>query len=759
MASKTVEDALKLLKLGKAALQKQRDRERADLRFQVPDLQWDAEAGLARKATEIDGVKIPARPMISIPKLDQPIQLLLNQEKAAHLGVNVHPLSEDADDDTAEIIQGLYRKIEQDSRAGLARSWAFDRAVKAGMGWYRVGTKYCDYSDNPSDQDITIERIFDGASVTPDPSAQEPDYSDGEWAFVEAWVPWERYKRKFKDTKLAKLHWDEVKTAGDGLSLVEIEPEWVSLGDEHPAVLVVEYWRKEYTEASRDVLGEDGKVAFTRNEPAVTVKWSTLNGMEEIDEPQEWNGKYIPLIPVIGRELQPFDGERRWVGVIGPAKSAAQMFNYAASNALEIAATESKTKVVMLNGQQEGFEQMWQQANVRNLPYLLVNPLDVQGNPAPPVQMLQQDTSKLQTSMLLLEKADQFIQASTSTFEPSLGMMPTKDRSGKAIERLQQQSDAGNSHFLYNLAEVSMTYEAKVVIDLMRSVYDRPGRIARILDFEDETATVMLNQPFVMDQQKRPQAAPPARPGMPAPKNVKQYDLTKGVYGVDVSIGKSFQTRMQQGSEVFGTLLAENPALVPLLGPIWFKFRDEPGMKEASELLKKMRSKQFPGIDAEEGEQPDAQQLQAQLEAAGQENQILKQQLQAAAQEIETDKAKQQAQLQKAQMDNAAKSELAQLKEQAESQRQQQDEDFKVFLERMKEAHDREMEEIKAQHQQEQARQQAIHGAMAQNQGHQHELESGDVSHEQALEQSEVGHQHTVQQIKAKPKPNGKAAQ
>jgi hypothetical protein len=51
-----------------------------------------------RKPQLIGGVAIPQRPMLSIPSLDHPIQLVLNAEKAAHLGVgSVHPLSDEAE--------------------------------------------------------------------------------------------------------------------------------------------------------------------------------------------------------------------------------------------------------------------------------------------------------------------------------------------------------------------------------------------------------------------------------------------------------------------------------------------------------------------------------------------------------------------------------------------------------------------------------------------------------------------------------------
>ena len=63
---------------------------------------------------------------------------MLNQERSAQLGVNIHPVDENAEEETAEVLQGLYRRIEVDSRANLARSWAFEYAVKGGLGAYRV---------------------------------------------------------------------------------------------------------------------------------------------------------------------------------------------------------------------------------------------------------------------------------------------------------------------------------------------------------------------------------------------------------------------------------------------------------------------------------------------------------------------------------------------------------------------------------------------------------------------------------------------
>ena len=155
-----MEQALDRFRLGVSADGDQRMREEDALRFQVPEMAWPKDVKEQRKPQIVGGVAIPQRPMLSIPTLDQPIQMTLNAEKAAHLGIKIHPISEEADDETAEIIQGLYRRIEVESRAGLARSWAFERAVKAGRGFYRVLAEPDPDGGSPFDQKIMIKRIL-----------------------------------------------------------------------------------------------------------------------------------------------------------------------------------------------------------------------------------------------------------------------------------------------------------------------------------------------------------------------------------------------------------------------------------------------------------------------------------------------------------------------------------------------------------------------------------------------------------------------
>lgn len=641
--------ALDRFRLAIEAEQQQRLREVEDLQFQVPELQWPDEARNQRQAQIVNGIPVPARPMLSIPMLDQPIQLVLNQERQAHLGVTVHPLNTDANDDTAEVLQGLYRTIERDSRAQLARSWAFERATKCGRGVYRVLTEYEPWQDGDDpgskwDQCIKIRRILRQESVHLDPFAQEPDWSDGEWAFVTEWLPKAKYERLYGASSLVDAD------SSDLLGVDQDAPSWIKGDKESLAYLVAEYWWTTFEEETV----VDGDRTRTIQRP--TVHCRKMNGIEWLEEAQEWNGRHIPLIPVIGRELIPFDGARRWTGIIGPNKDSQRLFNYAASGAVEAAALEPKAPFDVDPEEIEGFEGIYQQANTRNFPYLPRRKW-LHGQMMPPLARIQGDTSKLQMNAMLLQQAGEFIHSGTGAFEPTLGQQSSSAKSGRAVLALQQQHDQGNSNWLDNLADISMTYEAKVVLDLIPKIYDRQGRVAQVLDLEGNTSPVMLNSAYREDPQtKRPTPMPPPMPGMPPQANqqdVKHYDLSKGRYGVSVTVGKAYNTRLEEGQDKMGQLFQAEPELFKILGDLYLQFSDFPGHLEAAERMKKMLPPQLQ-------DQPDqaasqVPQLKAQLQ---QLSQVAQQQ----QTYIQNEQAKHDAQLKMTEMETSAKVEIERMK-------------------------------------------------------------------------------------------------
>jgi hypothetical protein len=147
------------------------------------------------------------------------------------------------------------------------------------------------------------------------------------------------------------------------------------------------------------------------------------------------------------------------------------------------------------------------------------------------------------------------------------------------------------------------------------------------------------------------------------------YDLRKGRYGVVVTIGRSYKSRALEGADEMGQLFQANPALFPILGDLYLKFRDFPGHHEAAARVKKLLP---PPLQDQTG-QPDAQQLQQQLAEQGQMLQQLTKALDAKTREIETDAVKEQAITAREQQRLVA-----------DAQREQADLEMRMDMERMK---------------------------------------------------------------------------
>ncbi len=645
--SPVVRAAREFYNLAASAIDDQRKREREDLRFQIPDVehQWDRDAILNRSAQLVAGQSVPPRPMLVVDTLTEPIELQLNSFRSAHLGVEIHPLTEDATDETAEVLQGLYRHIEVCSKAHLARTWAYDRGIKCGTGWWKIRTEYDPESSVPGDQRIVIDRVLYQESGFFDPWAQQPDWSDAdEFLEVEPW-PLERYKREYPKSQLASFSDDDYSKISEQL------PRWFNNSNKGRVITIAVYHWVTHDEEKIEVTDRTGDTKKISRIKRVLHR-AKVNGVEELEPEQIIPGSYIPAVPYIGRELQPVDGERHFIGMIRPARDGAKLTNYAASSAVELAALEPKAPWLIEEGTDEGYKPEWQHANTHSL-NLHWKRVGLSGLPAMgPPQRVQIDNSRLGVSMTLLGMGRDFVQTSTATFDPSLGKQPTAHRSGRALLALQDRSVEATSGFMANMADVSMMQEATIVLDLIPHYYDRPGRIATILDENYQPKRVMLNRPydsstmqplpFGTDAEKAQSLQQVQDPNHPA----KFYDLNKGRYGVTVTVGKSSRSRLEAGQSAMGELMQRaDPQMQILFGPEFFRFQDFPGAKNLETLTRKFREHQFPFLrdDANVDAAQQAHQAMA-------ENQQLKQQLTEAMQAIQTKQVEKQADYAKAQM-------------------------------------------------------------------------------------------------------------
>lgn len=642
----------------------QRQREDEDLRCQVPEFVWDEDSAASRRGRkEPNGTIILPRPMMSIDKLGQPCRLIMDQFRKAKLGVNIHPVSRTANQDTARMLQDLYRRWERDSNANIARGWALDRAIKAGRGIYRVVVRPDEDGFNYGDLEIGIERMLHQGSVILDPSAQLPDYSDGDIAYVTSWMRLSKAARLYKGTRAAAAHANGGGLAWSGM-VSDAGPLWTRESTATgKSIQIAECFWKEYQDIvllildnGTTIIDGEGKIPRGRKvenqlvRPRVTVWKCITDGFDILDKPQTWFGKYIPLIPVLGRELQPFDEDRRIIGLIRNARDPQRFYNSSVSTLVERMFLEPRAPWVGPEGFDKGREADWAQANYRNIPVLKYVPTVIPGTDvhAGAPQRVQVDSSGMSVALLGVQQAGQDVQETTAFFDPSLGKnMRGGQESGKHALALQGQGDSANSDWLDNLA-VAMYYEALVAIDIVApsdrdrvGIYDAPGRVTTVVEgANNKSRPVMLNRHYMVDPTTgEPRAVPEGT------KGAKFYDLKNGArYGISVEIGASFKTRLQEADESTTRMVEADPTLLTIIGDLVFRNKDFPGKDEIADRMEQMIRSQHPELfkTSEDGPEQIAQKAKA-LEAQVKQ---LDQQLQQAMQALQTDQAKHQAQVQ-----------------------------------------------------------------------------------------------------------------
>ena len=593
-----------------SAYSESREDELDDLRFEAgsPDNQWQWPADVLATRGSVQGQTINARPCLTINKLPQHVHQVTNEQRQNRPSVKVIPVDDNADVEVAEIFEGVIRHIEYISDADVAYDTACENQVTYGEGYIRVLTKYC--NDESFDQDLRIGRIRNSFSVYMDPTIQDPCGSDAEWCFITEDMTKAEYERQFPDAAPIS----SIMQQGVGDSSLS---QWLT----EDTVRIAEYFYYEHTptklnlyqgnmsavEGSRDdkelkALGL--KPLKSRMADVKKVKWLKTNGFEVLEE-QEWAGKFIPVIRVVGNEYE-VDGRLYVSGLVRNAKDAQRMYNYWVSQEAEMLALAPKAPFIGYGGQFEGYEQQWKTANTTNWPYLEVNPDVTDGNGAT-LPLPQRAQPPMASSGLLQAKAgaSDDIKSSTGQYDSSLGAT-SNERSGRAILAREKQGDTGTYHYVDNLAR-AIRHCGRQLVDMIPKIYDTE-RIARIIGVDGEVKRAKIN----------PSQAEPVKKIVDETGIVieKIYNPSVGMYDVCVSTGPSYMTKRQESLDAMSQLLQGNPQLWQVAGDLFVKNMDWPG---AQEMAKRFAKTIDPKLLSDADEDPALAAAQQQMEAMGQE--------------------------------------------------------------------------------------------------------------------------------------------
>lgn len=719
-----IKDARAKFKLGVEADQKQAEREKQALRMYALD-QWPEPLLKAREAQNASGniPATPARPCLVVDRLREPVAQVVNQERESDLAVELVPaddfggLAQPPDPAEIELREGLIRRIQRESESASARTWAFTRAAICGRGYYAINTRYAD--GKTFDQEIYCRRILYGGTVVLDPAHEEPDGSDAEWGFIFTVMSWDAYKAEFPEASKKYgecsvsdwLDFDEADASGQPLG-------WYTHEGEVKYLKVAEYW---YTVRSSETLYKlpDGSAVTKAEIPegvepvsdreliTKSIKWCKMDGCQVLDE-TDWPSPYVPIIKIVGNEIPPHDEQRHVDGMVNKSAIDSQRgLNYMVSRLVEEIGLSAVPPLMTPEGAVEGYEAWYNQANLRPFPYLPFKTTDLEGRPIPPPFRPDKSVAVAPIATAVQMFAES-IQTSTGPTDPAMGKPSRYSETWRGTQALINQSQRGTSNYMDNFTR-SVRYEGRIINSLLYPIYgNRPGRMARIVQGEGEAETVMIGQPFMMQDngqgQEMPVPAPPGATGQT--EGVREYKLTEQFKSnVAVKVTKGYDTRRQEEGAILGEMVTQQPQMMTVIGDLFFGSQDWPGAKEAQERFKVMLDpKVLAMLEQQKGGQnpipPQAlqqmQQMQAQLQQVTQAAQQMQQDLQAkisesqikAQSEREIAQLKAQAEIELANIKAMAEIRIAELKAGTEIQKSREVEEAETQRERMKQIHE-----------------------------------------------------------------------
>jgi hypothetical protein len=556
-----------------------------DLKFARLGEQWDQKVLEQRKKEN--------RPALTINKQPAFIRQVVNDARQNKPQIKVKPVDGGSDPETAEIMTGLIRNIEYISGADVAYDTAAEFAVSAGFGYFRIDIDYA--YDDTFDLDILIKRIANPFSVFGDPYSTAADSSDWNVGFVTEFLTEDQFSRLYP--KAEKVNWDDLGSLGE---------HWADV--ESKTIRVAEYWKREeitkkilrlstgeVIEAElfekvdpetrlspKDIAEATGvTVAAERDVKSFKVTQRCMNG-SEILKKSPWPGKYIPIVPVYGEEVN-IEGKRYFRSLIRDAKDAQRMFNYWRTTTTELVALAPKAPFIGPKGSFKT-DPNWDTANTETHSYLEYDP--IAGQPPPQRQPFSGvPAGALQEAL----NASDDMKAILGMYDASLGAR-SNETSGKAIMARQREGDVSTYHFVDNLTR-AIRHAGRILIDLIPHVYTGE-RVVRVLGHDGKPETVPLGQPVPRtDENGQPLAN---EDGTPA---TRIFDLTAGKYDLAVDAGPSFTTRREEVAMLLTEMMRSWPQAVPILGDLLVKYLDLP---DADEIQKRLANLQTGGVDPQE---------------------------------------------------------------------------------------------------------------------------------------------------------------
>lgn len=523
--------------------------------------------------------------------------------------IKFRPVDSKTDPKLADIYNAGIKYVESISRAHRQYIPAFEQACTGGYpGWCQLLTDYVD--DESFEQDISVRFIPSQFGPALDPTAtilDEPRKGGPKWGIIPKGMSWVEYNERFPNASLKS--WDQAKNE---------KAKWCN----DKTVTVASYYRAVPTQ---DVLYRFEGVAKmmrgksdeyktfieqnpdakpTRERKVITweIKHYLINGVEVLEGPESWAGKFIPLIPFEGKWFMD-NGKKKYRSVYHEAKDANRQEDLWASTITELLIDEP----YMATPKQIGAHKtMWEARNKKKFGVLYYEPDDrlPQGNR--PVK--EDNSQKLQGAFNMVRQTIDDEKALANVYNASLGQTGN-ETSGRAINARDAQSNTTNFAFVDNGMVAPLEYLAMQFVDLFPKIYDYEMTLKITGEDDREAGEVTINktepvegkdgiETGVMHEVKDKQG------------NVVQQlfkDLADVRFNITVDVGPGMKTQRMEATDTLVKLAQGNPMMSEIGGDLLAKSID--GFQYDEEIARRYEialNLKYPGMIEKEGEDPQA---------------------------------------------------------------------------------------------------------------------------------------------------------
>lgn len=512
-----------------SALHDERKQCLEDRRFySISGAQWEGSLG----------EQFENKPKFEVNKVHLAVIRIINEYRNNRITVDFISKEGDEYDDLADTCDGLYRADEQDSVAEEAYDNAFEEAVGGGFGAFRLRTCYEDEEDEENEkQRIRIEPIFDAdSSVFFDLNAKRQDKSDAKRCFVITSMTRSAYRIEYNDDPSS---WPK--------DIQQYEFDWLT----PDVVYIAEYYRVEdegvtkyvyqaldgeettYTDddfendemLEETLLAIGSKLVRQRRVKRQRVHKYILSGSKILEDCGFIAGSNIPIIPVYGKRWF-VDNVERCMGHVRLAKDPQRLKNMQLSKLGEISALSATEKPILTPEQIAGHGQMWSEDNVKNYPYLLVNPItDANGQQMASGPIAYTKPPSIPPAMAAL------LQLTEQDMQDILGNQQQADKivsniSGDAVEMIQNRLDMQTFIYMSNMAK-AIRRAGEVWLGMAKDVYVEKDRKMKTVGLQGNVSTVEIGKPTI------------GKDG----KIEKENDLSEAKFDVTVDVGPSSSSK------------------------------------------------------------------------------------------------------------------------------------------------------------------------------------------------------------------------